>query len=73
MQDRLFRIEEVAAMRGESYASTRAAIVRGEIETVRTGKRGVRIPEAEVQRLIGKGRPGEIEQALRTIAERSRP
>lgn len=45
---RLFRIEEAAALRGESYGATRAAIARGELRAVRVGVRGVRIPESEL-------------------------
>ena len=47
---RLFRIEEAAALRGESYGATRAAIARGELRAVRVGVRGVRIPECELSK-----------------------
>ena len=48
-----YRIEEVAAIRGQSYNSVRLAIARGEIAALRVGARGVRIPASEGERLTG--------------------
>jgi excisionase family DNA binding protein len=58
---RLFRIEEAAALRGESYGATRAAIARGELRAVRVGARGVRIPESELSRSSARERKREKE------------
>ena len=63
--ERLFRIEEGAALRGESYGATRAAIARGELRTVRVGVRGVRIPESELSKASAKD-PERVQEPTAT-------
>ena len=58
-----YRIEEVAAIRGQSYNSVRLAIARGEIAALRVGVRGVRIPASEVERLTGAAEAPPVRKA----------
>ncbi len=52
-----YRIEEVAAVCGQSYRAVRDAIARGQIASIRIGLRGVRIPASEVERMTSAAPP----------------
>jgi excisionase family DNA binding protein len=56
---KLHRLEEAAVQTGRSYQAIRKDIALGLIRVVRVGKRGIRISEEELARLMRGAEPKE--------------